>query len=540
MNESSIKVLLIEDNPGDVRLIREMLKEAGIAQYELECVDRLSKGLECLAEGDFDVLLLDLGLPDCQGLDTLSSVCTKVPKVPAIVLTGLADEMAGIKAIQEGAQDYLMKGRLDSKLLVRTIHYAIERHGLLAKLEGTTDDLEQTVTELRNANRRILDQQKSLIEKERLKTLLQIAGAAAHELGQPLTALLGNIELMSVNRHHPEESDKYMDRIKKAGERISDIVKRIQDIRRDETIAYVSEIAIINLDQKLSILTVEGTEDDLERIHTILKDYAQINLSRASSIGEAMQILKNAQVDLIFLNHVLPDGDSLDFLKIMSKKGLAIPAVVITNQANEVIASKVILAGACDCLPKEMVSERRYLSQSIYSAMEKFCFKKKVNLALQKMTQMATRDKLTGVYNRQFFMEALERDLAQAKRYRTGLVILMIDLDHFKKINDTYGHEAGNMAVREISNILLDSLRRSDLISRYSGEEFAVILPNTDVEKATAVGDRLRKRVSKHQFEHKSSKFQVKVTIGMAAFDSSRDQSPIELLNNASPAPWSS
>jgi len=128
MNDKAIKVLLIEDNPGDTRLIREMLKEAGATQLELVCTDRLSTGLERLAEGDIDVILLDLGLPDSQGLDTLGRVLAEPPGAPVIVvLTGLDDEALAIQAVRAGAQDYLVKGQVDGNLLARAMHYAIER-----------------------------------------------------------------------------------------------------------------------------------------------------------------------------------------------------------------------------------------------------------------------------------------------------------------------------------------------------------------------------------------------------------------------------
>lgn len=536
MDQKPIKVLLIEDNPGDVRLIRELLKEIAGTQFELQHADRLSRGLICLTEGAFDVLLLDLGLPDSQGFDTLSVVYAQRPKAPIIVLTGLADEMVGIEAIHRGAQDYLAKGKVNGELLVRTIRYAIKRYVLLRQLEQTTHDLEQTVEELRNANKRIKDQQKSVIEEERLKVLLQMAGATAHELSQPLTGLLAGIELMRLKMDDPEKLAQYMHTIEETGQRISHIVRRIQTIRHDETKPYPGGSSIINLYQDLNILSVEDEDAIFDKVHNSLKDSPHINLSRAGSILEAIPILKNNRFDLVLSNHVLPDGDSLEFLRVLADKGLEVPVVVVTARGNEMIATKVIRAGACDYLPSDSISKGT-LSESIYTAMENFRLKREANLALRKMAQMATRDELTGVYNRRFFVEALEREMTRAKRYGTDLVILMIDMDYFKRVNDTYGHIAGDMVLREIGKMLLDSMRQSDLICRYGGEEFAVILPNTDVEKATVVSERFRERVNKHQFEYDSKKLQITVSIGIASFDRSNDkQSPTELVDNADQA----
>lgn len=127
MTYDPIRVLLIEDNPGDTRLICEMLAEARDAQFEVECVGRLSPGLKRLAAGGIDVLLLDLLLPDGQGLDVCVKAHTQAPYVPIVVLTGLDDETMAAKTLQIGAQDYLVKGQVDSRLLLRSMRYAIER-----------------------------------------------------------------------------------------------------------------------------------------------------------------------------------------------------------------------------------------------------------------------------------------------------------------------------------------------------------------------------------------------------------------------------
>ena len=127
MDDKSIKVLLIEDNPGDARLVREALADARNTSFELECVDRLSTGLKRLAEGEIDVVLLDLSLPDSSGLDTFAKVHTHASAASIVVLTGLDDETLAVETVQRGAQDYLVKGHIDGNLLVRSLRYAIER-----------------------------------------------------------------------------------------------------------------------------------------------------------------------------------------------------------------------------------------------------------------------------------------------------------------------------------------------------------------------------------------------------------------------------
>lgn len=137
MEKREIRVLLIEDNPGDARLIQEMLAEAREVRFSMSHSDRLSAGLDRLDEAPYDVVLLDLGLPDSRGLDALPTLRSRMPKLPVVVLTGIEDEELALHAVQQGAQDYLQKGQLDSNLLARSLRYAIER-------KRTTDALEES------------------------------------------------------------------------------------------------------------------------------------------------------------------------------------------------------------------------------------------------------------------------------------------------------------------------------------------------------------------------------------------------------------
>lgn len=127
MEAHPLTILLVEDNPGDARLVQELLREVTSIQFRLEQVDCLSQGLLRLSQQRFDVVLLDLSLPDSQDLETFVRLNSQVRDVPIVVITGLNDETLAVRAVQEGAQDYLVKGQLSSALLVRSIRYAIER-----------------------------------------------------------------------------------------------------------------------------------------------------------------------------------------------------------------------------------------------------------------------------------------------------------------------------------------------------------------------------------------------------------------------------
>ena len=142
MSDNSMRILLIEDNHGDARLIQEMLNEAKSVPFILEWRDRLSSGLQKLAEDGADVVLLDLGLPDSQGLETYTKAQSRFPGVPIVVLSGLHDESVAVKAVSTGAQDYLVKGQIEGKLLARSMMYAIERKRSEIALEKLRHQIE--------------------------------------------------------------------------------------------------------------------------------------------------------------------------------------------------------------------------------------------------------------------------------------------------------------------------------------------------------------------------------------------------------------
>ncbi len=141
MDDKPITILLIEDNPDDVDLFLLTLSRSAKAPYVVQHADRLLRGMELLGNGVTDIVLLDLGLPDTYGLDPVERLCSYAPSVPIIVLTGHDDDAVAIKAVQTGAQDFLVKGKTDSGLLWRSIRYAIERQKLLIQLDQSAREI---------------------------------------------------------------------------------------------------------------------------------------------------------------------------------------------------------------------------------------------------------------------------------------------------------------------------------------------------------------------------------------------------------------
>jgi signal transduction histidine kinase len=163
MNEKPLQVLVVEDNAGDARLIREMFSKERRDSFELTHLSRMSDAVIHLANGGVDVVLLDMGLPDEHGLDTVRRSLAAAPDVPVIVLTGLDDEELAAKAMKEGAQDYLIKGQIESRALPRALRHAIERHRLQTEAD--------------------------LIRTHQMQFKDEFLSHVSHELRSPLTAI---------------------------------------------------------------------------------------------------------------------------------------------------------------------------------------------------------------------------------------------------------------------------------------------------------------------------------------------------------------
>lgn len=192
MNLDGIRVLLVEDNPGDARLFTELVKDAGAGQWKLTHVDRLSCALDRLSHESFDVILLDLSLPDADGLETLIRAYTEASKVPIVVLTGHDDEALAVRAVRLGAQDYLVKGRTDGDLLVRAIRYASERGRAIEALERREEHY-----------RSLIENSMDLISILNMDgTIRYVSPSQGRLLGYPLDTLVGNNVVSFV---HPED-----------------------------------------------------------------------------------------------------------------------------------------------------------------------------------------------------------------------------------------------------------------------------------------------------------------------------------------------
>lgn len=142
---------------------------------------------------------------------------------------------------------------------------------------------------------------------------------------------------------------------------------------------------------------------------------------------------------------------------------------------------------------------------------------KKINFMYSHTRHLSLTDPLTGLYNRRHLDNNLEREFLRAKRYKNELSIAVIDIDFFKKVNDTYGHLCGDYVLKEVAYMILDTLRKTDMVFRYGGEEFVAILTETPIDKAVIPLERLRNAVENYPFVYNGEKFQVTISIGVSS-----------------------
>jgi diguanylate cyclase (GGDEF)-like protein/PAS domain S-box-containing protein len=385
----TIRVLLVEDEAGDAQLVKMSLRQAQSGRFNVTWAQTLNEAQRCLADAAFDVILLDLSLPDSEGLATIHSARAMAMDLPIVVLSGRGDTDFALTALEAGAADYMVKGDFGYDGLARVIRYALLR----------------TEMEARN------------------NLLIAALNAAAN--GVVIT-----------------DKDAIITWVNPAFTRLT---------------GFSPEEAV---GKNPNQLTKSGMQDE-----AFYRDMWTALLAGRHWRGELINKRKNGN-----LYH--------EELSIAPVK----------NSAGDITHFIGI---------KEDITER-----------------KDMEAQLQKL---ASTDPLTGLFNRRVFLEQLEQETAKVARLpHYSAVLLMLDLDFFKRINDSYGHATGDAVLKAFAEIVRNNSRAIDVPARLGGEEFAILLSGADKNDAMAMAERLREQVAALVIEHDSGPVKITVSIGAA------------------------
>lgn len=264
-----------------------------------------------------------------------------------------------------------------------------------------------------------------------------------------------------------------------------------------------------------TVLLIEDDRGDVLLIEEMLEQQGCIaRLVTVSRLSEGIDYLQRNRCDAILLDMNLPDSSGLSTMTRLIDVAPATPIIILTGLSDESFAIEAVKTGAQDYLIKGDI-HARILTRSMFYAVER----KKLEIALIQTKDLFERqariDYLTGIYNRLMFNELLEAELQRARRYGTALSLIMFDLDHFKTINDIHGHNMGDHVLKEVARLVSGNIRAHDIFSRWGGEEFTVLVPNTDLGQAVVLAEKLRSLCGSHDF---GGTLRVTASIGITQF----------------------
>ncbi len=299
---------------------------------------------------------------------------------------------------------------------------------------------------------------------------------------------------------------------------------------------YVEDIKLKHTQQ--NVLVIDDNEDERIIIKHLLKDNG-LNALEAENGKDAKIYLYRDDISLVILDIYMPIMNGYETCKMLKQRESFkhVPIIAVTSSERGNDLKKMLDAGANDFLRKPFLFEefsariKAHLRTKNYfdEVQSKVGEEEKLNMRLvevnerindlnKKLEDMAITDYLTKIYNRRYSIEYLEKEIQRCERYNTTFSIIMFDIDYFKKVNDTYGHLAGDEILKKFTEIILNNTRKSDILGRFGGEEFLLILPNAKLKQAMTLGEKLRQAIQEKVFKIKNNEINITISQGVAQY----------------------
>ncbi|NFV80467.1 EAL domain-containing protein [Magnetospirillum aberrantis] len=529
-------VLVVEDNPGDARLVELFLREETADPFRILKAGVLADALTVLTAEHVDVVLLDLSLPDSFGLATLASVKSVRPLVPVVVLTGTKDEMLALEALRRGAQDYLVKGGDDGELLRRAIRYAIERSRVEVALRLSEDRF------------------RAVFQNAGVGVLLSAADGRFLQANPAFCTMVGYAEDELVGRcfediSHPEDAARnrsLRDEMLAGGRESYNLTKRY--IAKDGRVVW----------GRMTVTMVRGTDDDDEAIRftvTVvedvterkrLEDHMRLAATVFENSGDGLFVTDD-HCNIVHVNPAFSEITGFEPEDVLGKT----PKVLSSGRHGPDFYERMWeslrnngkwqgeiwdrrKSGEMFAGWQNIAAVRNSLGEitNYVAVISDITSRKQVE---ERLSYQANHDPLTRLPNRTLFHERLSRAVARAHRNQSLVALLFIDLDHFKEVNDTLGHLAGDMLLQQVAERLTGATRQGDTVARLAGDEFTVILEDVQDPRDAAVVAHKILHMLVEDFDLAGHVAHISSSIGVALYpvDAGDSQTLIKLADAA-------
>ncbi|HET7543310.1 MAG TPA: diguanylate cyclase [Polyangiaceae bacterium] len=264
--------------------------------------------------------------------------------------------------------------------------------------------------------------------------------------------------------------------------------------------------------------------DDSASIRTQLKGVLQQveGFDQFIEAGDGLQAFKlmlERHPDLVVCDLIMPVFDGLKFLSLRATRPelAGIPVIMLTAESDANRKVEVLDQGASDYVTKPFNDRELLARVKVHYRLK--ALQDQLREANKRLEALADTDGLTGLYNRRYFDALLGRELQRTERYKTPLGLVLLDIDHFKKINDSFGHSTGDEVLRNVARLVTASVRVTDTVARYGGEEFAIVFTQTTASGVTEVTERLRQRLADFTHESQGNRLQCSSSFGISVCD---------------------